>query len=102
MTIEQMRKAAARLLPPHMIPGTLRYIENGVPMGGFGTAIFSGDLAKAVRRADSTNLQAMDDWAEFLRNYAPALCHGSPENVKAWIAAGGWHGLSSTDEEDGA
>jgi hypothetical protein len=90
--LEELQLAAERLLPAHMVEGTMRYLTNGVPMGSFGKAIFSYDLPAARRKADNTNLLSMDNWMEFLVSAAPALSWGSPEAVATWIARGGING----------
>lgn len=90
--LAEIRLAAERLLHSHMVEGTMRYISNGVPMGSFGTAIFSQDLPAARRKADNINLLSMDNWMEFLVSAAPALSWGSPEAVATWIERGGING----------
>ncbi|MCR9254738.1 MAG: hypothetical protein NXI16_01430 [Alphaproteobacteria bacterium] len=79
----------------HLIPnlamrgGIERYIEQGVPMGGFLTALASNDLKEACARADSNNSRLIFEWVAWFWNYAPSECWGSPDRVSAWIAAGG-------------
>lgn len=92
MTPLDIEEAAKRILPGSMIPGTMRYILYGIPMGSFGTAVFSNDLLGALQYADDANKNAMFLWASFLRNYAPGRCYSSPAAVKAWCEKGGMRG----------
>lgn len=64
-----------------------RYIEDGIPMGDFLTAVFANDLLGAFGRADHINQNLIRDYALWVYNEAPSPCHGSYERVKAWIAA---------------
>lgn len=77
------------LIPDHMRGGIERYVLHGVPMGHFGTALLSNDFMGAANRADSENLACLGQWAQFLYNYVPNGCKGSPERVSEWIASGG-------------
>lgn len=91
----EMQSRALKLLPGHMVEGIIRYIQRGIPMGDFGTALLSNDLMKAFDRADDMNTAAMKNWVVFLYNYAPGDCYGSPDAVRDWIAQGG---LNQTTE----
>lgn len=80
-------------LPAHMRDGVTRYIERGLPhMGSFLRAVMENNLTEAFGRADAENTAAMKNWAMFVHSYAPCGCHGSPENVEAWIERGGLQG----------
>lgn len=87
------------MLPAHMRQGMLHYIEQGVPCGGFLSAVLSNNLKEAVVRADSTNQRAIVDYVQFLVWYAPAICHGSPERYDAWVSGGGLFGLRQRELE---
>lgn len=74
-----------------MIPGHCResmrlYVEHGVLPGSFLTAVLCNDFMEACGKADDVN-RHLWDYANFLYNYAPSNCFGSPEAVKAWVAA---------------
>ena len=73
-------------LPEHIQQGFRDYIEYGVPMGDFGTAVLENDLMEAFMRADETNIARMFDIVSFVYNEAPSACHGSREKVKSWLA----------------
>lgn len=75
------------ILPEHMQGGMKRYIEDGIPPGGFLYAVLCNDLMGAVRKADDINQHRLIDYARFLYNEAPSNCYGSPQKVEAWIDA---------------
>lgn len=88
-------KDGLRLLPDHMHGAVERYIDNGIPPGSFVRAVMENDLMGAFGRADAINLGAMLDWANFVYNHAPSICHGSPAAVAEWIASGGLVGIET-------
>ena len=77
------------LLPADLRPGAQRYIEQGVAPGGFLSAVIGNDLALAMGRADSTNLERLRDIVSFWYNEAPGKCWGSREKMEAWMEKGG-------------
>lgn len=77
------------LIPAHMHGAVSRYIEQGIPMGGFGTALFANDLMTAAAKADADNQAALFNWTVFIYNYCPSACHGSYEKVNNWQQIGG-------------
>ena len=84
-------------LPEHMQAGMVNYVLYG-RCGDFLTAVVSNDLMGALRKADDTNRNRLWDYGNFLHNFAPPDCFGSPEIVKNWKYAGGsW--LSETEME---
>ena len=86
-------------LPEHMQASTRRYIEEGYPIGGFMTALFSNDLMESFGRADEINRAAMSDWVRFIYNDAPLGCHGSRELVREWHMHSGIRGLVDHPDE---
>lgn len=80
------------LIPEHCRHGMQNYIEHGIPVGDFLTAVLENDFMEAVTRCDATNRAALREYAIFLHQEAPREAHGSPEAVKAWIKKGGLHG----------
>lgn len=83
------RPADWSLIPPHMIGGLRRYIEDGIPPGSFLTAVLSNDLRGACERADDENRHCLFDYVSFLYNHAPTGSWGSKENFGAWCDLGG-------------
>ena len=63
-----------------------RYIEHGIPTGGFLRAVLENDLREAFGRADIYNRSCMFEIVAWLWNEAPSTCWGSPEKVSAWLA----------------
>ena len=74
------------LIPDHMWGAIERYIVRGIPPGSFLTAVLSNDLKGAFINADEVNTDNMRQWVQFLYNYAPGDCWGSPERVEAWLS----------------
>jgi hypothetical protein len=72
------------MLPEHMRGAMLRWIENGINPGSFLTAVLENNLLEAYGRADYINQQRMKDYMQYLYNYAPSGCWGSPEKVAKW------------------
>ena len=93
MSIEPDYKLMLHTLPPHMHHAILGWIEHAEPLGDFLTALLSNDLMEAFSRADNKNVAAMRQWVDYLYNYAPSGCYGSPQNVVAWWVAGGQEGI---------
>jgi hypothetical protein len=72
-------------LPHYMQDGVRRYIEDGIPPGGFLTAVICNDLFGAFAKADHVNQRAMKDYVVFFYNEAPCGCWGSREVMNTWI-----------------
>lgn len=66
-----------------------RYIEDGYPTNHFLRAVLENDLMEALARADDANFAALEAYCAWLRTYAPAASHGTPDRVAAWIARRG-------------
>lgn len=77
------------LIPDYMVGSLRRYIENGIEPGHFLTAILCNDLKKTFTAADSVNARRVRDYVDFLYNYAPSDCWGSPQKYDKWIEQGG-------------
>lgn len=69
----------------HNLDGLKRYVEEGIPVGGFLSAVISNDLREACGRADDYNLRVIPIYVAWLYNEAPGGCWGSKENMDAWI-----------------
>lgn len=83
-------KAGLHLIPEHMRNSVMRYITDGVQVGGFLTKLLDGEL-DAARHADPVNLAALDGWGKFLKEHAPANCWGAVNKRRAWQQL---HGLA--------
>jgi hypothetical protein len=73
-------------IPPRMMDGLQRYIENHVAPGDFLTAILKNNLRDAVAYADDENLENLPAYVGFLYNECPAGCWGSEQLFKDWLA----------------
>lgn len=85
-------QAGIHLIPQHMRPGMLAYIERGQRPGGFMSAWLSGDMEGARHRADPTNVAAWKKWATFGHDHLSTDCHNTPQKFEAWIAKDGLKG----------
>lgn len=85
--IARMIEGGKHLVPDYMWGGISGYMLDGIPVGGFLTALLSNDLMGAFARADDYNTRAMLDWSAFLYNFAPSESHGSRAKHDAWLAA---------------
>lgn len=80
-------------IPEHMRESVVAYVVNGRPIGGFMTALFSGDPVWIVLgRADDNNQRAIMDWARLIYSACPGGCFGSREHIDLWIEVGGLRG----------
>lgn len=82
-------RAEWSLIPDYMRDGVELYVMHGIPPGSFMTAVLSNDLKEAFARADDQNTAAMRGWVQFLYNFTPSDCQGSPAKVASWIDRGG-------------
>lgn len=74
-------------IPEHLLRGLNAYAHDGIPTGSFLRAVLENDLMMAVGRADPESLAALPAICAFVNYELPSACHGSPENVAAWIKA---------------
>ena len=72
-------------IPKRMRPSLLRYIEKGVSVGHFLTAVLENNLVNAIGYADEENLDNLPAYTNYLYNYAPMDCWGTAKKVKDWI-----------------
>ncbi len=86
------------LIPSHMHAGVTTWIENGIATGSFLMAVLRNDLMQAAQVADHVNGDHLKQWTQFLYNYAPSECFGSPETVEAWAESGGLVGQAKARE----
>jgi hypothetical protein len=62
-----------------------RYVEHGIPTGGFLKAVLCNDLFGAVGRADHINIRNLQNICGYVYNEIPSTCWGSTEKVRAWF-----------------
>lgn len=73
------------MISKEIIDSLRRYVEKGIPTGGFLQAVLENDLMGSFGRADKENRGAMWEICNYVYNDIPSSCHGSPEKVKAWL-----------------
>lgn len=64
-----------------------RYAKDHCPTGHFLRLVMENDLMGAFGRADEDNIRDMSEILNYIYNFIPGTCHGSPEIVEAWLAA---------------
>lgn len=72
-------------IPSRMIEGLESYINQHLLQGSFLHAVLCNDLLEAIRNADHWNMANLPAIVNFLYNYAPRKCFGSPEKVEKWL-----------------
>jgi hypothetical protein len=86
---QRLEQAAARYrdrIPAGTLQGICEYVLHLRPQGGFLTNVFANDLFRAVGQADRANKVALPDICEFIWNFCPEGCWGSPEAVHDWLS----------------
>ena len=68
-----------------MLESLVAYKTMRRPVGDFLTAVLANDLMEACGRADDENIANLPAFCAYLYNEMPASCHGSRENVCAWL-----------------
>ena len=71
--------------PVRILEAIVDYADNRNPHGHFVTAVLENNLTEAVFRADDESLAGLKDIVFFVHWEIPHACHGSPENVTAWL-----------------
>jgi hypothetical protein len=74
-------------IPELTMVGITRYVTQGIPPGGFLTAVICNDLHEAVGRADAHNILALHSIVAYFYNNTPSACWGSPAEMKDWMTA---------------
>ena len=82
------------IIPEGCRSGLELYISDGIFPGGFLSAIIENDFVRAAGAADVDNMANLPAYANFLYNYAPSPCWGSPEKMAVWISHNGVKGDS--------
>jgi hypothetical protein len=93
-------KLAEKGIPAYMRDGLMRHILLGETVGGFLTALLSGDPWHEVfQKADETNRSSMLSYLHFLYNDVPRDCWRSERDVKHWKSIGGYTRICGLDRE---
>ena len=72
-------------VPEDIIESIDRYVEHGVPTGGFLEAVICNDLREACGRADQDNLRIIPAIVGYLYNHCPSTCWGRAYSFDNWI-----------------
>ena len=75
------------------------YRKMGCPPGGFLRAVLSNDLGGVFRSGDEDNLADLFEIMKYVHWNLPAICHGSPEKVEAWLER---HRKARAEKEEGS
>lgn len=73
------------LIPSHLKGALDRYVEHGIPPGGFLTACLENNLSEAIGRADEISYGVLREIMAYLYNDVPSRCWGSPRSVESWM-----------------
>lgn len=79
-------------VPEHLRDGLRSYILQGLPPGGFLSAVLEHDLFQSFARADDESRAGLFGLVSWIYNHAPGGCHGNREKVTEWITEGGLRG----------
>lgn len=71
-------------LPDNLRDSIDRYVEHGVPTGGFLEACIDNDLREACGRADHINIHKLPVIVAYLYNHTPSGCWGFEGAHDAW------------------
>lgn len=88
-TIRAEAESGIHLVPHHLKEGLMRHVVEGGRVGQFLDACLCNDLLGAVNRGDPESLAGLKGIVQFLYNFAPSDCWGSPAKVAAWRTRGG-------------
>jgi hypothetical protein len=61
-----------------------RWIDFGIPPGGFLTAVLTNDLREAIGSGDDGAIDNIPHIVAYLYNDCPSDCWGSLEKAQAW------------------
>ena len=73
------------MIETHIKESLDRYVKDRIPPGDFLMAVLKNDLTEACGRADVFNKMNLHMIVEYVYNFMPHECWGSPEKVKAWL-----------------
>lgn len=64
--------------------GIDRWVKNGIPPGGFLTAVLENNLSVAIGKADEDAFKNLRDIVSYCYNNIPAAAWGSKERFAKW------------------
>lgn len=84
---------------PDIIESIQRYVDRGIPTGGFLEALLSNDLKETCARADDDNRHTIFHIVAYCYNEIPSGCWGSPKKVEKWL--NDWAERRAQENHDG-
>ena len=72
-------------IPDNLKESIDRYVNDGIPTGGFLQACIENDLREAVARADDRNIRLIPEVVSYLYNDCPSNCWGHKGAFGKWI-----------------
>ncbi len=76
------RSAAAEYGVEDLVDSLERYLNAGIPEGGFMTSVLANDLSGAFGRADALNTLRLRKIVQYIYNYFPSSKWGSYEKIE--------------------
>ncbi len=73
------------MLPVNIKERIDRYVQQGVPLGGFLSAVLANDLFAAVTKADDDNLLNLESIVRYVYDVSPSTCHGTYAAIAKWL-----------------
>ena len=72
-------------IPDHTQSALTKYIEQGIPTGGFLNAVLRNNLADAMATADTFNMYYLKDIVTWVWNHALSNSWGDTPTINAWL-----------------
>ena len=82
-----MNTPDSNLIEPRFKKSLDRYVEHGIPPGGFLNAVLENNLTESFARADQFAIENLRHIVAYIYWEIPGDCHGSPKIVSEWIRA---------------
>lgn len=83
--MSSLKKYVENKIPKVDIAAMKRYIEEGIPMNKFLTAVFSNDLYGAFQQCTENQTEMLDLYVYYSVKFAPEESRGSYGKVSNWI-----------------
>lgn len=72
-------------IPPLLLDGLYRYVDDKIPTGSFLNAVLTNNLTETFRRADHESAAALKEILAFVWWELPSNVWGNPKVVKEWL-----------------
>lgn len=84
-------------IPEHTYGALKRYVEDGIPTGGFLYAVLTNDLSGTFGKADCENIEKIKEICGFVYNEIPSGAWGNIKKVNKWIKQHGMKGVENAN-----